>query len=60
MRNDTIRILVRYGAMDTLPEPAAMTDEALITEYGETDFDHGDWRRTDALIAELGKRDLEF
>ena len=46
--------------METLPDPSMMTDQALIVEYKTTDFDDGDWRRTDALIAELGKRELDF
>jgi len=46
--------------MDTPPDPSTMTDQALIAEYRTTDFDNGDWRRTDALIDEMGKRDIEF
>jgi hypothetical protein len=45
--------------MDTLPAPADMTDLELVREWECLDCDAEDQTRTDALAAELRKREIE-
>jgi len=42
--------------MNDAPPAARMTNAAIRAEYAATDFDNGDWRRADALIAEMVRR----
>ncbi len=46
--------------MATLPDPATMTDVELVQEWNCIDCDNEDKARTDALAAELEKRNLDF
>lgn len=46
--------------MDTLPDPATMTDQAILREWECIDCDSEDKARTDALAAELEKRNVDF
>jgi hypothetical protein len=48
------------GLMDTLPTPADMTDIELVQEWNCIDCDSEDTARTDALAAELEKRNLDI
>lgn len=46
--------------MDTLPNPAEMTDLELIREWECLDCDAEDKARSETLAAELRKRKIEF
>jgi len=46
--------------MDVLPNPADMTDAALIEAWQRHSLDDADCDRTAALAAELQKRNVDF